>query len=229
MNRFSFCRALLLIAAACAASAAQAEMVLSQVIVDLAADKSPRDDIEVWNSGSERMYVQAEPFEVVAAGTEEEKRVPATDPEASGILVSPQRLVLAPGERRLVRIALLGERPASDRVYRVAIKPVVGEVTANTNAVKVLVGYDALVIVRPQARSGDVVADRHGNSLVLRNEGNTSQEIFQGRQCDASGSDCRDLPAKRLYPGASWEQTLPFDTPVSYKTAIANQVRERKF
>lgn len=229
MNRFPLYRALLLLAAVCTASAAQAEMVLSQVIVDLNADKAPRDDIEVWNSGTERMYVQAEPFEIAAAGTDKEQRIAATDPEASGILVSPQRLVLAPGERRLVRIALLAERPASDRVYRVAIKPVVGEVTADTNAVKVLVGYDVLVIVRPETRSGDVVADRQGNTLILHNEGNTSQEIFQGRQCDASGNDCRALPAKRLYPGAAWEQTLPFDTPVSYKTAIANQIRERRF
>ena len=220
MNRFPLYRALLLLAAVCTASAAQAEMVLSQVIVDLNADKAPRDDIEVWNSGTERMYVQAEPFEIAAAGTDKEQRIAATDPEASGILVSPQRLV---------RIALLAERPASDRVYRVAIKPVVGEVTADTNAVKVLVGYDVLVIVRPETRSGDVVADRQGNTLILHNEGNTSQEIFQGRQCDASGNDCRALPAKRLYPGAAWEQTLPFDTPVSYKTAIANQIRERRF
>lgn len=229
MKRFSLYRIILLLAVLGMATTARAEMVLSQVIVDLGPGEAPRDDVEVWNSGTERMYVQAEPFEIVAAGTDQEQRVAANDPEASGLLVSPQRLVLAPGERRIIRIALLGDRPSSDRIYRVAIRPVVGAVSADTNAVKVLVGYDTLIIVRPAQPSGDLVGDRRGNTLVLRNEGNTSQEVFQGRQCDVAGSDCRELPAKRLYPGAAWEQALPFDTPVSYKTAIGDQIRERAF
>lgn len=229
MKLHSLRPALLLLAALGMGTSARAEMVLSQVIVDLEADEPPRDDIEVWNSGTDRMYVQAEPFEIVSPGSAREARVAASDPETSGILISPQRLVLAPGERRIIRIALLGGRPSSDRVYRVAIRPVVGALSAPGNAVKVLVGYDALVIVRPEQRSGDIVGHRDGNTLVLRNEGNTSQEIYQGRQCDAAGDDCRELPAKRLYPGASWVQALPFDTPVSYKTAIADQIRERQF
>lgn len=229
MKRHSLRPALLLLAALGMGTSARAEMVLSQVIVDLETDEPPRDDIEVWNSGTDRMYVQAEPFEIISPGTAQEARVAASDPETSGLLISPQRLVLAPGERRIIRIALIGERPSFDRVYRVAIRPVVGAVSSPGNAVKVLVGYDALVIVRPAQRSGDIVGHRDGNALVLRNEGNTSQEIYQGRQCNAAGGDCRELPAKRLYPGASWVQALPFDTPVSYKTAVADQIRERQF
>ena len=62
-----------------------------------------------------------------------------------------------------------------------------------------------------------------------RNTGNTAQELFDGRQCDATGGTCQPLPAKRLYPGASWEQTLPFDTPVSYRASIGPAVRTREF
>jgi len=211
------------------ASLAHAEMVLSQVIVDLLPGKPPRDDIEVFNDGPERMYVSAEPFEIRAAGTPGEQRVPVTDPERSGILVSPQKLVLSPGERRTIRVAAIGERPASDRVYRVAIRPVAGPLSADQSALKVFVGYDALVLVRPEQFTGDVVGERKGGSLVLRNAGNTAQELFDGRQCDAIGKDCRSLPAKRLYPGASWEQTLPFDTPVSYKAGIGPTIRDRQF
>ena len=208
---------------------AHAEMVLSQVIVDLMPGKPPRDDIEVWNNGPERMYVAADPFEIVNPGTPEEKRVPAKDPEQSGLLVAPQRLVLEPGERRLVRIAAIGNRPASDRVYRVAIKPVAGAVTAEESALKLFVGYDALVLVRPAAFTGDVVGERTGKTLTLRNAGNTGQELFEGKQCDAAGKDCRDLPARRLYPGVTWQQTLPFDTPVTYKAGTGGKVRERTF
>jgi P pilus assembly chaperone PapD len=216
-------------AALALAAGAQAEMVLSQVIVDLTPGKPARDDIEVWNDGPERMYVAADPFEIRNPGTPQEQRVPAADPEQAGLLVAPQKLVLEPGERRIVRVAALGDRPATDRVYRLSIRPVAGAVKADESALKVFVGYDALVLVRPAAYTGDVTGQRSGRTLTLTNAGNTAQELFAGRQCDTAGKDCRDLPAKRLYAGASWSQPLPFDTPVTYKAAIAGKVRERTF
>lgn len=211
------------------AGPAMGEMVLSQVIVDLLPAKPPRDDIEVWNDGDERLYVSAEPFEIRAAGTPAETRSPAGTPEESGLLVAPQRLILEPGERRTIRIALIGERPPSDRVFRVAIKPVAGPVSASTDALKVFVGYDTLVLVRPEGPTSEIEGQRAGRTLTLRNTGNTAQELFDGRQCDASGADCRALPAKRLYPGATWEQALPFDAEVTYRSSIGPEVRERRF
>ena len=46
--------------AAIAATPAQADMVLSKVIVDIPGGRPARDDIEVWNDGPERIYVVAE-------------------------------------------------------------------------------------------------------------------------------------------------------------------------
>ena len=225
----TFLAALALGAALSCTTAASAEMVLSQVIVDLLPGKPPREDIEVWNDGAERMYVLAEPFEITAAGTPQEQRNPAGLPEESGLLVSPQRLVLEPGERRTVRVAAIGERPAADRVYRVAIRPVAGAVSAEESALKVFVGYDTLVLVRPERVTGEIEARRVGRTLVLVNAGNTAQELFGGLQCDAAGGNCQALPAKRLYPGASWEQALPYDTPVTYTAGIGPTVRARQF
>lgn len=230
MTRLALARAALAATAALGvALPARAEMVLSQVIVDLLPNKPPRDDIEVFNDGPDRMYVAADPFEIRNPGTAREQRVAAGDPQASGILVSPQKLVLAPGERRTVRVAMVGDRPAQDRVYRLAIRPVAGPLSADQSALKVLVGYDALVLVRPAQFTGDVTGQRQGKSLTLTNAGNTAQELFDGKQCDAAGKDCRPLPAKRLYPGATWQQALPFDTPVSYKATIGPTIRERTF
>ena len=229
MMRHKPALAALALAASALTSPARAEMVLSQVIVDLLPGKPPREDLEVWNAGDERMYVSAEPFEIRAPGTLAEERVAATDPENSGILVSPRRLVLEPGERRLVRVAAIGTRGDTERVYRVTIRPVAGPIGADTSALKVLVGYDALVLVRPERFTGEIEAARNGRTLTLTNTGNTAQELFDGQQCDAAGTNCRNLPAKRLYPGAAWEQTLPYDTPASYRAAIGPAVRERAF
>lgn len=212
-----------------AAVPASAGMVLSQVIVDLHSDKPPRDDIEIWNDTPETMYVSAEPFLIVAAGTPNEQRIPAARPEESGLLVSPQKLVLSAGERRTIRIAAVGERPTTDRVYRVAIKPVAGAVESETSALKVFVGYDALVIVRPEKAMPGLEVERIGRSFVLRNEGNSTLELFEGRQCDGNDDNCQSLPAKRLYPGVVWEQALPYETKVSYKSAIGTHVRQLEF
>ena len=40
--------------------------------------------------------------------------------------------------------------------------------------------------------------------MTFRNDGNVSVELSQGRQCNASGNACSDLPGKRLYAGAQW-------------------------
>jgi len=214
---------------ALASAPAHADMILSQVIVDLHPDDPPRGDIEVFNDSDERLYVAADPFLIENPGLADEHRTAADRPDVSGLLVSPQRMVLAPGERRTIRIAIIGGRSLSDRIYRVAIRPVTGEVSSEGNAVKVLVGYDTLVIVRPDKFSGDVSGVRNGQILTLHNNGNTAQELFDGKQCDASGEHCQALVSKRLYPSAILEISLPYSTPVKYKTAIANPIREREF
>lgn len=207
----------------------RAEMVLSQVVVDLQPDAPMRDDIEVWNDGDDRMYVLVEPSEILNAGTPAEQRISAADSEASGLLVAPRRLVLEPGERRLVRVALVGERPQAERVFRLAIRPVGGAVTAATSALKVFVGYDALVLIRPAAVVGDVVGRKDGRTLTIRNNSNISQELFDGKQCDAAGLDCHSLPSKRLYSGAVWDQPLASERRVSYRCANGSKVRTVEF
>ena len=211
------------------AAPALADMVLDKVILDFAPDTPPRDDIEVWNSGTERLYVVIEPREVIAPGQASEHRVSDPDPAKLGLLVTPQRLILEPGERRLVRIAAIVPRAAQDRIYRVTIKPVVGDVSAAQTAIKVMVGYDALVIYRPAVPQGTVSATRTAGSITFSNDGNSNVELYQGRQCDAAGTDCRDLPARRLYAGEHWTQLLTRDTPIDYRIATGRASVVRRF
>lgn len=185
---------------------AQASIVLSQVVVDFAPDGKLAQDIDVSNDDKEVAYVAIAPFQIAAPGTSEERRTAIIDPEAGGLLVTPQRLILQPGERRTVRIAAIGARDAVDRIYRVTIKPVAGPVSASVNAIKLLVGYDVLVIQRPAAPAARIVGLRAGGTLTLRNGGNTNAELYDGKLC--VGSDCRSMPSKRLYAGQSWSQPI---------------------
>jgi P pilus assembly chaperone PapD len=211
------------------AAPAQAEMVLSKVIVDLQPADPGYDDIEVWNDGPERMYVVVEPSEIRSPGLADEQRVSDPDPAVSGLLVTPQRLVLEPDQRRVVRISAVAPRGERDRIYRVTIKPVAGAVSADVTALKVLFGYDTLVLYRPARIAGDIVATHQGKHLTLRNDSNTAQELFDGKQCDSAGQNCNALPSARLYAGAILEQDLAYNTPVEYSVSTGQGATIRHF
>jgi P pilus assembly chaperone PapD len=209
---------------------AQAGLVLSQAVVDIGPSAQAAQDIEVWNDATEVSYVVAQPSEIVAPGQPGEKRVPVDDPGTGGLLVTPQRLILQPGERKLLRVAAVGARQPNDRIWRVTVKPVAGPVTAQVTALKLLVGYDVLVIYRPAAPRPQLIGTRNGNQLTIRNAGNTNVELYDGKQCSAPGAaDCKTLPPRRLYAGASWQQTLPGTSGVRYHVAIGSTSSEQTF
>lgn len=217
----------ILIALAAPACPARAELVLSQLVVDLGADSRQRDDVEIWNNSDERTYVVVDPSEILNAGKSNQSRHQEPDPERRGLLVSPTRMILEPGQRKNVRMARIGPDTDRERVYRVTVKPVVGELAAEDSGLKVLVGYDVLVLLRPRDSRPALAASRSGGTLTFKNDGNASLELVDGKQCEASTRRCIELPGKRLYSGAEWSQPLKADSPVEY-TIISNGKSARR-
>lgn len=212
-----------------AARPAYAELVVSQLIVEFKPGGSRAADIEIFNNSDERSYTVVEPRELLGPGTPAERHIETPDPVKLGLLVSPSRFILEPQQRRTLRIAAIGPAAASERVYRVTVKPVAGEVTGNESGLKLLVGYDLLVLVRPPVVRNAVRAERNGSELTLINDGNASVELAEGEQCDLNGVDCQALPAKRLYAGASWLQLLPRPMPGKYRVRSAEGWSTVKF
>lgn len=205
-----------------AAGPAGAELVVSQLIVEFRPDGPRTADIEILNNGDERSYAVVEPREILKAGTPGEERVTTPDPAKLGLLASPARFILEPGQRRTLRIAAIGAPKEQERVYRVTVKPVTGEVSGSESGLKLLVGYDLLVLVRPPVLRQSVRTERAGSELILTNDGNASVELAEGKQCDAGGKECQSLPAKRLYAGASWKQKLPRAAGGEYRVRSAS-------
>lgn len=194
---------------------ASAELVLSQLVVELTPGTSSRVDVEVWNNDPDRSFVSVEPREIIAPGTAAESRRDDPDPEKLGLLVSPSRMILEPGQRKLLRIAAL--RGADhERVYRVTVKPVVGQLSAEKSGLKVLVGYDLLVLVRPAQAKVLVSGTRSGGTLTLHNGGNVSVELTEGKACAPQGKGCDELPGGRLYAGADKAVAVPTGLRVGY-------------
>lgn len=199
------------------AAPAAAELAVSQLIVELKAGPSRAADIEVYNDSDERSFVSVEPREIIDPGSAMEKSRLLPDPEQLGLLVSPTRLVIEPRQRKRLRIAAIGPIPQRERIYRVTVKPVSGAVAGTETGLKLLIGYDLLVIVRPAAGAPNVELRRTGTVLTIQNRGNSSVELAEGKQCDGNGENCQPLPSKRLYSGASWQQALPRSTPGEYR------------
>jgi hypothetical protein len=100
-----------------------------------------------------------------------------------------------------------------EHIYRVTVKPVVGDVSASDNGLKLLVGYDLLVIARPGSATPDLRVGRAGENVIISNRGNVSVELTDGKRCSKVTEICKALPPKRLYAGASWQMPMaPVDT-----------------
>jgi P pilus assembly chaperone PapD len=205
-----------------------AGLSVTPVIVDFAPGIAPRGDIDLFNDGTERLYVVVEPSLIERPGTSAEQRTLNPDPQALGLLATPNRLILEPGQHKYVRVALLLDAGSEDRIYRVTIKPVAGAVEANTTGLKILVGFDILVIQRPANPSAQVTAVRSAASLVFHNSGNTNAELFNGTQC-AGDNQCTKLPSHRLYGGTSWEVSVTGSLPVEYTVKIGTQITRQKY
>jgi len=211
-----------------AALPAYGEMTLDKVIVDFNDGKTRRNDIEVTNRGKETMYVAVSPAEITRPGLDGQQRRTRIDPRELGLLVSPSRMVLEPGQSKPVRLSIL-DRPADrDRIYRVKISPVVGRTLATRTGLRILVGYDVLVIVRPEKANPEIDGERNGRKLTLRNTGNSNVLLLSGKQCPKA-KDCVDLPTTRLYAGATWTVNLPLDAPAEYRLQGGEKVYSRKF
>ncbi len=207
-------------------SALLADMALSKVIVEFRPGEPLREDVEVINAGNENLYLVVEPREVIQPGTDAEERVERRNPQEVGLLVSPTRVVIEPGARRIVRLSLFEQPAGRDRIWRVTFRPVVGETSAQTSALRVLTAYSVLVMAYPPAAAADVAGSRAGRRVALENRGNSNALLFDGRQCDAAGNNCRDLPTRRLYAGNRWQVDLPYDTPAQWRVQDANGTRD---
>ena len=169
-------------------------MAIDRLWVDLDSNKVARSDLVIRNEGKDRYYVTVTPSEVVDPGGPNENRVEIANPEKLGLLVTPSRIIIDPGQMRAIRIVSLNAGLTKDRVYRVNITPQIGDLSASSTggedhgvAIKMLTAFDALVTVRPADATEQLTATRQGGALVLANAGNSNILLLDGKICPAKG------------------------------------------
>ncbi len=206
-------------------------LTVHPVILDFSPKQLQRANLEIQNKSNERLFVAAEPARIDSPGTRSEMRISVPDPEELGLLASPPRLIIEPGERRFIRVAALDPAGESDRIFRLAVKPVVGELFSEQTGLKVLVGYDVLVIQRPAEPRSSILWQDNGTEITLTNEGNSNLQIVRGEACypDGPKDKCVELRPHRLYAGNTITLTKPNGTVVSYDVLFMGKVKRQIF
>ena len=213
-------------------SPARADFAMSEMIIDFGPTAPRQHDVEIISRGDDVQYIATETIVLDNPGLPNEKRLTVTDPQKSGLMVTPNKLVLPPGARKIMRLLLLKPQGEQDQIYRLVVKPVIQGIDAPKQqfAIKVLVGYEAIIIVRPKNPKIDLVAKRKGNSLTITNNGNTNANIEYGKQCDALESNCKNVNVTRIYAGQSWTTTLPYlNGNVTYQVWNGTESVDMKF
>lgn len=212
-----------------AAFPARAEFIISNAILEFQPDGQGQKDIEIISRSKDNDYVVTEVSEIINPGAANQSERPFENPEEAGLLVTPDKVVLSAGSRRVLRFVLMKEPGEQERIYYVTVKPVIPGLSQNNKlGLKVLVGYRVMVIVRPATTKADFSAQRTGKTLTFRNTGNTNLLLQQGQQC-ASTKDCRPLAVERIHAGQSKTLTLHMDAPVSYSIWDGQNTTEKQF
>lgn len=220
---------LLATAAVSVASQLHAELLLETLVVELNDDDAGVEDVEIYNDGDERMFVSVEPSRIEKPGLTS-SRITDPDPEALGLLASPSKLILEPGQRKLIRLASLSNISDSEEVYRVLVRPVPAPDEPDQTGLNIMVGYDLLVLVRPEETKRALSGEIENGALTVRNLGNASLELLSGEVCtERTGDQCAPLPGKRLYADQSWTVPVEGAARVKYFVKYADGVDEVEF
>ncbi len=207
---------------------ARAEFMLSNAIVEFNG-QNPQQDIELISRSEQNEYVETELYEIINPGREDEQRRRIANPAEGGLLVTPDKTILTGKSRKILRLILLRDPGDQERIYRLVIKPVIKGVESETQlGLKVLVGYEALVIVRPKSPETKISLTRKDNILSVANSGNTNVLLQSGQQC-LDGKDCKTMPALRVYAGNSEDITLPHAAPGSYFVWDGQTLSEQRY
>lgn len=213
----------LALAALMLASPAAADITISPAVIVFESGATSRT-IVVANQGKDLTFVTAKVRAVAAPGGADEKPQANQNPAVLGLLATPSRFVLEPGEQRGVKLMTIAPAGDKDRVWRVQLAPAVGELKPGQSGVAFVIAYDALVIQRAANAKPALAGQRAGRTLTLTNRGNSFLMVNSVEQCSAGA--CTTLPGKRLYAGQVWHTQLPgADAPV---TIVLQGLRNRK-
>lgn len=209
----------------CIAASANADLLVNRSIVEQAHDDGKKD-VVVFNSDTDaNLFLEVQPFEVVNPGQEDQQLVKLEITDNPAFLVTPNRLIVEPQGRSLIRLLNLDKSGKEERIYRINIVPVTPPPELGLPSqdgvqpqLQIVVAYQVLVIILPENPQPEPAFERQADSVIFSNTGNANYLLTDGFQCNPENpEDCMDLQDHRVYAGNTWQLDLPFDGPFTYK------------
>ena len=108
--------------------------------------------------------------------------------------------------------------------------------TVTDGAIRMLVGYQILVLIAPEMPAAELKASRNGKKLTVENHGNRNVLFRNGVQCareedlaTRNEERCEGLEARRIYPGNVWNLDLNYDAPVEFILSEGGSAKLERF
>lgn len=216
-------------------STAVAQISVSNIIFHFEAGSKPVKNITVRNSSERPLYVTVSPQAILRPGFPDESRVPTSD-----LLITPKRFPVPAKGERIVRMLLKKAPGNEEQVFRASFapqaKPFLGEEEKKQSGmtIKILTGVGILVFVEPLQPKPELVWERKEGKMIFRNTGNVNCILNDGKLCEgppqparpADLSSCKELPAKRLYPGNTLEVEVIEKATIYYKRRVKDDFTE---
>lgn len=206
-------------------SSAFGQVSVDRVIIDFKPNESPVTNLVVRNSSPSVLYVKTESYNVERPGEADEKHVP-TD----RLLISPKRFSVPANGERTVRLLLRDKPGEVEGVFRASFMPVSdesgleglssGQQQKPGAILRVLTGMGILVFAAPRELKPNLTVERGPDRVTIANAGNINVFIDQLRICEAGGKQCKDYPAKRMYPGNKIDVSVPADSTFSFRKYV---------
>jgi P pilus assembly chaperone PapD len=190
--------------------------------LDLVGSKS-QDFITVKNHGGATGYVKMQVHQIQYTN-HVRQRIAKKDPRELGLLVTPSKLILKPGQSRKVRIKRLAKGNQSDLIYEVNAVPVdpPGKTEGKIGmSISITMVTFTRVVLRPDQLKPDVKTQRDGKIVRFENQGNTTVLIKRLQQCVKE--PCEKLYGFYLLPGMQRQVHLTdASNPLTYDAMYLN-------
>ena len=186
------------------ADCAHAGIQVSPMIISLNNQNDYSGTVSVYSTSTETQYIKVIVKKILFPGTSQQKEIPASPGDAEGLVVSPQRFILSPQGKHIVRLLPVNE-PQDESVYRVYISSVPDEDKMdkedNKANIAINVIWGALVYVKPKNSIISLSYDRDTGQLI--NHGNVHIRISDYGFCFSEKSCQWKNFSHSIYPGMS--------------------------
>lgn len=213
---------------------ANAVIKVSTLHVDFMPGEQQFQDVFIQNVGTDVEYVDVSLFKRTDPVKNPEQVLSSSgqNPETFGMVVTPNKLAISPGQTKRIRLLNLTRGNKTDAVYGVRVLPVPAPIQATKDnadqhaagQVEIISAFVVGVYVLPAHPHVDLSLTRTGNQLVIENKGNTNALLDGGQQCTSDSKPvCTKVEPVRIYGDSKVQITLAKSLPVTYEASYLDK------